>query len=323
MRFFAIICIMFCAFAFADTMNNGLKPLLKITTQNAIISAALAGDQVFVATANGTIEIYDTRSHKLIRTIKLPMIKDGFSDILATPRVINSDTIDGEKIVILSDDTEAGKAVYIWENGKLNKIFSTEDNLNISKAYMIDQTHIIIATLGHEIKLYDIEKKREIYSVQPYWSMLIDFIVSSDRKTAISASEGGVIYLFDIANGKLLKEFHIHKDLAMSIAFANGVLISGGADLKMGVVNVASGAIKHIDRAFSISAVAISPSGKIGAAMKDEANNISVFNTDTLEEIAVLNGGEAHQSIRTILFLNEKDILVFFGGTTIQKWRLK
>ncbi|GHV59736.1 hypothetical protein FACS1894103_3730 [Campylobacterota bacterium] len=323
MRFLAIICILFCAFVFADTLNNGLKPLLKITTQSGIISCGLAGDQVFAATANGTVEIYDTRTNKLINTIYLPMIIEGFGDLFAAPRVINADTIDGKKIVILSDDTEAGKAVYIWENGTLNKIFSTADNLNISKAYMIDNSHIIIATLGHEIKLYNIEKKSEIYSVQPYWSMLIDFIVSSDRKTAISASEGGVIYLFDIASGKLLKEFHMHKDLAMSIASANGVLISGGADLTMGVANVASGVIRHIQRGFSVSAVGISPSGKIGAAMKDEANNISVFNADTLEEIAVLSGGETRQNIRTILFLNEKDILVCFGGMTIQKWRLK
>ena len=300
-----------------------MKPLQKFTAQSGIISATFANDQLLVATENGTVEIYNAQTNKLINIIVLPMIKEGFSDIVAAPRVINADTIDGKKIVILSDDTEAGKAVYIWENGILEKIFSAEDKLNISKAYMIDDKHIIIATLGHEIKLYDIANRREIYSVQPYWSMLIDFIVSSDRKTAFSASEGGVIYLFDTASGKQLKQFHAHKDLAMSVASANGVVISGGADLKMSVAHISSGVISHIDRGFSVSAVGISPSGKTGAAMKDEINNIAVFDTKTLKEIALLSGGETDQRIKTILFLNEKDILVFFGGRTIYKWRLK
>ncbi|MDR3346573.1 MAG: hypothetical protein LBS73_05290, partial [Campylobacteraceae bacterium] len=138
-----------------------------IKTKNSVLGIHVYQNLLFAATNNGTVEIFDLKNNSLKNEIILPQFKSGFSDELVSPRVINTDTLDGKKVLILSDDTQGGKALFMYEGGELRQIFSHKDKLNISKAYFVDESKIILGTLGNEIKLYDLKQKTFLYSVQP------------------------------------------------------------------------------------------------------------------------------------------------------------
>jgi len=313
--------ILFAAFltlSAAQIVQDGV-----IKTKNSVLGIHVYQNLLFAATNNGTVEIFDLKNNSLKNEIMLPQFKSGFSDELVSPRVINTDTLDGEKVLILSDDTQGGKALFMYEGGELRQIFSHKDKLNISKAYFVDESKIILGTLGNEIKLYDLKQKTFLYSVQPYWSMLTDFSLSHERNLAFVASEGGMVYMYDTQSGKKLREFALHTDITLGVSFASGVIVGGGADKKCSIAFVNENKTYYINTAFPIYAVGISSSGKRAACVLNEQNDILLFDTASGTERVVLRGNPEHHRVNTIIFLGENDIITASNSRDILRWRLK
>ncbi|MDR1554527.1 MAG: hypothetical protein LBS39_00685 [Campylobacteraceae bacterium] len=302
---------------------DNLLPNAVFSTKNNVISTTVSKNLLFVSTDGGSIEIFDIKTAHLLNTITLPKIKNGFSDELENPRIISTNSLDGKKILILSEDTKAGKAVHIYENGKLEQIFSHEDKLNISKIYFLDNDRVILGTLGNEIMLYELNKKTFLYSVQSYWSMLTDFTLDSKNSLVFSATEGGIIYIHNALSGKKIDEFAAHTDIALNISHSNGVIISGGADKKCFTILLKTGEKYSLDADFPIYATGVSPSGKTGAFILNERNDIALFDTQNRQIKTVLKTAIENKKINNIIFLSEDELIISSNGKEILKWRVE
>ncbi|MFV0480501.1 MAG: WD40 repeat domain-containing protein [Campylobacteraceae bacterium] len=321
MRVLTIVIFFLTSTLFVNAQTK-LYPSLEINASASVISSFVFEDSLHVTTDKGTVEIFDTHTLKPKNIITLSKITGGYTEELVSPRVINVDAIDSENLLILSEDSRAGRALYIYNNGNFIQVFSFLDKLNISKAYFYDKNRLLLGLLSNELILYDIPKKEFIYKVQPHWSMLADFTLSSDRQTAFLAGESGIVYMYNVKDGKKIREFSLHVNIIQSQKFASNTLITGGSDKKINVVQTMSSSSYSLNANFPVYAVGISPSGKIGAYVANEDNDINIFNTITKEVIATLHGINPYVSVNGINFLNEKEIVITSSSKTILKWEL-
>ena len=322
MRFFKI-CFFIFIFNYLFAANE-LQPFSSIETENNVISSAVSGNNLYVTTDKGTVEIFDLTENKNIKTIALEPIKAGFSDILIPPRISHIDIYNnGEKLLTISDDTHAGKALHIYEDGSFKKIFSTEDGLNISKAYFLDKNLILIGLLGNEIILYDLDKKASLYRVQPYWSMLTDYVLNEDKTLSYVAAESGIVYTLNTKDGTPHKNYDLHIDIILNVATQKDIMLTGGADRKLFVYNLKDDSKYFFASDFLVYAVGLSPDAKLGAYVANENNDINVFNTATKNLVSVLKGSERFININKIIFFNENEILVSYNNKKILIWKLK
>lgn len=303
--------------------KNVLQPTILLEANNNVISSFVQNNTLYLATDNGSIEIYSLSNNSKVNFIELEKIMDGFSDDLISPRVSHIDVINDNNILLVSDDSEAGKALHLYKDGKITKLFTYKDRLNISKAYFFDENRIVIGLLGNEMLFYDLNKKEIIYKVHPYWSMLTDFILNQDRTKAFIGAESGNVYIYEVENGKKLKEFELHTDIILNLDFANNTLITGGSDRKITVTNWGSEKSYSIASNFIVSTVGVSPSGNLGAYVAYEDNTIIIFNTTTKQIVATLIGSQKYVNVNNILFLDEKEILVSYNNKKILKWKLQ
>ncbi|MDR0468050.1 MAG: hypothetical protein LBG67_04280 [Campylobacteraceae bacterium] len=323
MRVFKI-CFFMSVLAFLLQANELIYPNSSIGAKNSVISSVVNNNILYLVTDNGTIEIFDLKNSKNIKTISLEPIEAGFSTILHAPRVSHIDVYNnGEKLLIVSDDTEAGKALHIHKNGATEKIFSNKDRLNISKAYFLDEDRVIIGLLGNEVILYDLKSKKTAYRVQPYWSMLIDFMLNGDKTLSFVAAESGVVYTLNTQDGVSYKNYDLHTDIILSIDTKKDILITGGADKKLFVYDLENDTKYSFATDFLVYSVGLSPSGKLGAYIANENNDISIFDTKTKDTIATLKGAEKFVNINKIIFLNENEVIASSNNNKILRWKLK
>ncbi len=297
---------------------NAIEPYSIITTNNFITSIMIHDNTIFVSTSNGTIEIYDIHTKKKQGDIQLAQISDYFGNKIP-PKIFQTHTIDGENILIVSQDSNGSSKLFIYNGRTTTPIQITSNHSIIKKAYFIDNNTIVLGFLSNEIWAYDIVKNEILWSVKPSDAVFSDLIIAKD--IVLSTTEGGIIYLIDIKNGTIISQLQgANFDNIHMLASANDIILSAGTDKTCGIYHK-SGKFMRLKTNFIVYAVAISQDSKLGAVSFNENNDILVFSTTSLQHIAMLSGGDALPN--SIIFIDNQTIVASFDSKSILFWKLK
>ncbi len=312
----ALISIFLTIISFAVST---IKPISTIDINGTAKDMVLDGDNLVIATDMGHIEVYDTVKKEKIKEISIPNIKDFMGDIIPA-RVMSTDTIDGEYL-LLSDSGKGGYSnLYIYDNN-LTQILSADDKEAIIKARFIDKNHILLGYLSNEVSLLDLTTKKELYRVQLSESKFSDFALNEDKSKVVFSCESGVLNVVDVKTGKKIKELQGQNvDNVYRVDFKNGIVSGAGQDRRGSIYDVATGRGSYIAGDFLIYSTALSPSASKVAFSMDEKNNISIYNTSTKSKIAILKGQKS--TLNVIIFKDENRLFSASDDSTIMVWDL-
>ena len=275
--------------------------------------------KLYSATAEGIVDIYDTKEQKLVETIKVPNIKDFTGEDVAS-KVYSVDMIEG-KIMIASQGKMGYRRVHIYEDNNLTEVISTAKSYTISKAKFIDKEHLLIALLSNELILYDIKNSKALYREQISASKFSDFALNEKKDEVVVADESGVLKLITVKDGKVIKEFKGQNlDNIFQVDYKNGIIITAGQDRRTAIFSKDGRKAYYKEGSFLIYSAGLSPSGKIGGFAIDENNNIQLFNTDSKSDLYKLGSHKA--TISNILFIDEKELFTASDDNHINYWKL-
>ena len=274
---------------------------------------------LYVATAEGAVDIYDTKAQKRIKTIKVPTIKDFVGDEVAS-KVYSVDVVNN-KIMIASQGKQGYRRVHIYENGTLKEVISTDQFYTIAKAKFIDENKLIIALLSNELILYDMQNSKELYRVQISASKFSNFALNEKKDTLVLADESGDLELITVKDAKIVKQFKGQNvDNIFQLDYKNGIIITAGQDRRTAIYSDDGRTAYYKEGSFLIYSAGLSPSGKIGAYAADENNNVTLFDTQSKADMAILGSHKA--TLTYILFINEKELFTASDDTHINYWKL-
>ena len=208
------------------------------------------------------------------------------------------------------------------QNGKLTTIFSADDRLSIIKAKFIDSEHIIFTDVGSTLYYYDLKNRKMIYSKSVSGSKCSNFALNRDKTEIVIADEGGVLRVFSVKDGKLIKEIdRLHLDNIFSVSFEKSWIVSGSQDRRAGYYNIKTNQKGFFKAPFWVYATGISPSEKYFAYATTADNTISIYNSDTMSKEYELKGQKSVLSV--IKFLDDNTIFSSSHDDTIMMWKLK
>jgi len=275
--------------------------------------------KLYAATAEGAVDIYDTKEQKRIQTIKVPNIKDFVGDEVAS-KVYSVDIVN-DKIMIVSQGKKGYRRVHIYENDTLTEVISTEQAYTIAKAKFIDENRLVIALLSDELILYDIKNAKELYRVQVSGSKFSNFALNEKKDALVLVDESGEVELIRVKDGKILKHFKGQNvDNVFQLDYKNGIIITAGQDRRTAIYSKDGAVAYYKEGSFLIYSAALSPSGKIGGYASDEHNNVTLFDTQSKADIAKLGSHKA--TLTSILFINEKELFTASDDSHINYWKL-
>ena len=304
---------------FIQLNAKDLKPTFVYEGSGGVTDLVYQDSKLYSATAEGKIDIYDTKEQKLIKTISLPKIKDFIGDKVVS-RVFSVDVIDG-KIMIVSQGKMGYRRVHIYADNNLTQIISTDKSFTISKAKFIDKDRLLIALLSNELILYDIKKDKVIYRNQISASKFSDFALNEKKDEVVMVDESGDLKLVSVKDGKVIKELKGQNvDNVFQVDYKNGMIITAGQDRRCAIYSKDGKTVYHKEGSFLIYGAGLSPSGKIGGFAVDENNNVQLFNTSSKSDLYKLGSHKA--TISSILFINEEELFTASDDTHINYWNL-
>ena len=290
------------------------EPYKKITIDHLITSIHLYDDELYISSDSGVIEVYNINDFKKIKEIKLEKIYDYFGNSFY-PKIFCTHTIDKEKILIISQDSNGGSKLQIYDNGF--RTIPLENTSFVNKAYFIDENRILIGLLSNEIILYDMAKDEVLWEIQPSQAPFSDLIF--DGNLAFSTTEGGVVYIIDIESGNIKKKLEgANFDNVYMLASAKDILLSAGRDKTCGIYNIKDGTFNTLKTRFLSYAVGISSDSTLGAISDNENNDILIFDTKTLGKIDILKGGDALPN--RIIFIDNDTVVAGFDSRNVLFW---
>lgn len=296
-----------------------LKPTFVYEGSGAVTDLVYQNNRLYSATTEGTVDVYDTKEQKLIKTISVPKIKDFIGDEVLS-RIYSVDIIDN-KIMMASQGKMGYRRVHIYADNNLTQIISTDKSFTISKAKFIDKEHLLIALLSNELILYDIKKDKVIYRNQISASKFSDFVLNEKKDEVVIADESGELKLVSVKNGKIIKELKGQNvDNIFQIDYKNNTIITAGQDRRSAVYSRDGKVAYYKSGTFLIYSSALSPSAKIGAYASDEQNNVTLFDTSSKLDLDRLGSHKA--TISNILFIDEKKLFTSSDDTNINYWEL-
>lgn len=301
-----------------------ISPIYELRLKNNIMDMNLVGNRLFVGTDFGEVvevgfkvseEGFQTITQKTL--VELPPIRNFFEDSYP-PKVFSVDFFEG-RLLIDSEGSDGTKNLFIFEKS-LEKLPIA---LNVKKAAFVDKDRIFLGLVSNEIVLYDLKNGEILYQKQLSEATFSDFILSEDRTRFLVSCESGILYYGAVASGEILGEFSgLNKDNVYESKMASGknglVIIAAGQDRRAGVYLEGQNYVMEAE--FLVYSVGLSPSGELGAYMKNEMSDIVVFRISDKQEIAVLQG---HKSLlNSIIFVDNKNLVSAEDGKNILFWKL-
>ncbi len=315
MRYFLLLSLLFLQLNAKD-----LKPTFIYSGSGAVTDLVYQNDKLYSATAEGAVDIYDTKEQKLIKTVTVPKIKDFIGDEVAS-KIYSVDIIDNT-IMIASQGKIGYRRVHLFKDNNLTKIISVAQSYTIAKAKFVDNNHLLIALLSNELILFDIKEKKALYREQISGSKFSSFALNEKRDEVIIADESGELKLVSVKDGKVIKEFKGQNvDNIFQVDYKNSLIITAGQDRRTAIYTKDGKTAYYKNGTFLIYSSALSPSGEIGAYASDEHNNITLFNTSTKSNLYKLGSHKA--TISNILFIDDKKLFTASDDKDINYWELK
>ena len=296
-------------------------PALEIEAKSIVKDIMIEGNNLYISTDKGTVQVYDMNTNTFTKEITLPKIKDFMGDMIL-PKVFSVDFIGG-RFMLLSDSGKGGYAnLWIHEKNETTLLMNHEVKRAVIKAKFVDKEHVLFGYLGNEAGLFDIKAKKEIYRVQLNPSKFSDFALNEDRTRAVYSCESGILNIIDTKNGKVVKVLEgINRDNVYKVDYKQGMISGAGQDRRGSLYDEQSGKGSFLEGKFLIYATGLSPSGKKVAFAMDENNDISIYNIGTKALIARLKGQKS--TLNTIIFIDEETLVSSSDDNVVMMWKLK
>jgi hypothetical protein len=302
---------------FSLSATTILKPKHTLRAFGPVNDFVYNGHKLYVATSNGSVEIFDTKKYKKIKSIKLPKIKDFMGDDIYA-KIYSVDYLNGD-ILFVSQGNKGYREIWIY-NKKLSKIIGIDKKLFIRKARFIDKRHILIALLSNQVILLDLKNSNFIYNIQANASSFSDFVLNDKKDRFYLTDESGIVREFETKSGKETKIVGSKNlDKVFQLDYKNGVIITAGQDRKSVVYSKYSS--YELMFGFLLYSCALSPSAKMGAIAFNEQNEVLVFDVNTKSKKFILRGQDS--TLTKIIFVNEKEIWTSSDSKNINYWRIK
>jgi len=299
---------------FAETI------LLKsVKVKGSILDFVVRDDRIYFATDKSKVLVYDKDLNKL-EEIKVRKIKN-FLDELIDSDIYSVDEID-KKVLLLAQAEDGYSELFIFKNGKLEKVLDKSLKLYAKAAKFIDKNRVLLALMSDDVVIFDINLKKIICkkSVGEYFfsTMAID----ATRTRAVIGDEGGEVVVVNTKKCDIEKRFvDINKDKILALYIANNLVAAGGRDKKLVIYNLDNKSYKFLKGEFFVYVTSISPGGTLVAYADNEKYDIKVVEYPTFNRISILSG---HKNIiNKIIFLDENILISVSEGGEIYKWRLK
>ena len=296
-----------------------LTPNYSLKTSGGVTDLVLKNENLYVATTDSSVDIFNINTKEKINSIKVPKIKDFMKDTIEA-RIYSIDVLENN-ILILSQGESGGRNIDIYKDGKLNKIIEDKDRLFIAYAKFMDENHIVYALLSNQIYLYDIKNKKVINEVQISQSKFSNFKLNEDKSKIVVADESGILTLLNTKDLNPIKRFDtLNLDNVFQVDIKKDIFITAGQDRRCAIYSLDEKISYYKEASFLIYSVALSPSGKLGAFASDEENNVTIFNTTTKENLYKLTQNKT--TLTNILFINENEIFVSSDDEKINYYKL-
>jgi len=297
-----------------------IKPAFVYKASGGVTSIVYNSGKLYVSTQAGAVNIFDLKQKKLIKSIKLPKIKDFMGDDIEA-KIYNTDVSDDD-ILFVAQHESGFRELYIYKHNKLKKLLSADDHIYISKAMFIDKDNILFCSLANEMFLYNIVDKKIKWKIDvkapdaEFNSTFADFALNEDKSLAVVADESGDLKLVDIKKAKVIKILAGQNlDKVFKVDFKNNKIITAGQDRRCVVYNLSNNNHYYFETQFLIYGAGLSKSGKFGAYSSDENNNVTVFNTNTKQKLYKLTNNL--MTLTSICFINDKEVFI---GTDSNKF---
>ncbi len=296
-----------------------LTPNYSLKTSGGVTDLVLRNENLYVATTDSSVDIFNINTKEKINSIKVPKIKDFMKDTIEA-RIYSIDVLENS-VLILSQGESGGRNIDIYQNGKLNKIIEDKDRLFIAYAKFIDENHIVYALLSNQIYLYDIKNKKLVNEVQISQSKFSNFKLNEDKSKIVVADESGILTLLNTKDLNSIKRFDtLNLDNVFQVDMKKDIFITAGQDRRCAIYSLDERISYYKEGSFLIYSVALSPSGKLAAFASDEENNVTIFNTTTKENLYKLTQNKT--TLTNILFINENEIFVSSDDEKINYYKL-
>jgi len=315
---YIFLIVMFFSSLYAQKL---IKPEYVYKISSGLVTDVLTDkNKLYVSTDVGNVDIFDMKSKKEIKTIKLDKIKDFMGDDVSS-KIFSLDMLNGT-LLILSQDSGGYSRLHLLKDGKLRQIVSKNDRLNIIKAKFIDTKRVVIALISNDIISYGIDTKKKNWVTQASMSKFSSFALNNDRSLVAIADESGDVHVLSTKDGSKVKTLSGQNvDNIFSIAFRGNTVLTGGQDRRAAVYNVKTGSGYHKSSNFFVYGVGLSPSGKIGAYSSDLKNDVTLFYTKTRDPIAKYKSNKA--IVNSIYFINEKEFFINSSSKVVGYYKVK
>jgi len=299
-----------------------ITPVSTIKASGSVIDMVISDENLVTGTSNGSLEVYDIRTQKLLSKIQFPNITDFMGDEIA-PKLFAVDYDKKSNSFLAVVQTSSGfREVHIIKDGKKEILISAKDKLFISKAKFVDENRVIIALLSNEYILMDIAQKKRIYRLHVSYSHFSDFMLSEDRTLLAGSSESGKITILHVDDGKVVKTLSGgNVDNVYKVDMKKDKVLCAGQDRRGIVYDKDMETFDRFDAHFLIYSGALSPSAKLAAFAFTEDNDIVVFDLSMKSKLYTLKGQKS--TLNVIVFKNEKELISSSDDKFINIWRLK
>ena len=296
-----------------------LTPNYSLKTSGGVTDLVLKNENLYVATTDSSVDIFNINTKEKINSIKVPKIKDFMKDTIEA-RIYSIDVLENS-VLILSQGENGGRNIDIYKDGKLNKIIEDKDRLFIAYAKFIDENHIVYALLSNQIYLYDIKNKKVVNEVQISQSKFSNFKLNEDKSKIVIADESGILTLLNTKDLNPIKRFDtLNLDNVFQVDMKKDIFITAGQDRRCAIYSLDERISYYKEGSFLIYSAALSPSAKLAAFASDEENNVTIFNTTTKENLYKLTQNKT--TLTNILFINENEIFVSSDDEKINYYKL-
>ncbi|WP_457598551.1 WD40 repeat domain-containing protein [Hydrogenimonas sp.] len=295
-----------------------LQPVAVFEASGFVADFAVEEGRLYVGTDRGSVDVFDLQSGRLLFQIPLEPVQDG-RGTLVPARVLSVDIRDGA-LLIVSIGKEGFRNIWLYRNFTLRKIAGEERKLFVKKARFAGDGKIVFGTFGSQLVLFGIEEGYEVYRSRPSESTMGDMVLSDGGREILFSDESGQIVVIDAQSGRRVARVDSkHLDNVYHLAYARGVLLSGGHDRKVGVFRKKRRPY-YISTGFPVFCVGLSPDAKIGLYSSGDSQALQLFDVDTGRSTDRLVGHRA--IVNQIKFIGERTLLSSERGRSLYLWRL-
>ena len=315
MKNFILITLLFLTVAHAKVIT----PYRYVKASEAVADFVKVDNLLIIGTEEGIIDIYDLEKDQIIDQIKFPKVKNIFGDDMRS--LISSVDYYKGKILFIKRLVSGYNELYLYENKKLTKFLDESLHFTLKKVKFVNEESAIIGFMSNELMLYDLKNRKIVYKKQLNMASLSDIVLDEKREYVFTGDETPLISKIDILSGKVVQKFYkANKRDIFSIDYKNGKLLSGGKDRRV-ILYQTPEKYSMTKGDFFIYDVALNPDATKAAFVKNEENDISVIDTNSMEEIYLLKGHK--QTILKIDFYTSNELITADENDRIMFWRLE